>query len=127
MANVHATSWNPYWDCQLLHEPEVLAWYVDNSEKALPEYMRYVELNSNTRGIVVGCNPDGFMSFETYSRSSRPELYARTRDAMPAHTAHICLPLAEGEVVTAAWIRELDNALSIRHPVLVVSNISVCR
>jgi len=58
--------------------------------------------------------------------AAKPEIYARTRDAIPKYTANICLPLAKGEVVIAAWIRELDNGLCIRDPVLVVSSLSVC-
>lgn len=84
-----------------------------------------MELNNDTRGVIVGCNINGFVSLETYGHGGKPHHYAQRRDVAPKLTAYICLPLAKGEFITAAWIRELNNAISIREPVLVVSSISV--
>ncbi|KAJ5060964.1 hypothetical protein PSV09DRAFT_2381378 [Bipolaris maydis] len=89
--------WNPYWDCQLLSQPKVPAWYFHKTKPYLPPRMRYVELNDDTQGIIVGCGLEGFMNLETYGHSGKPHNYARTRGKTPERMTYICFPLSHGE------------------------------
>ncbi|XP_014550746.1 hypothetical protein COCVIDRAFT_31588 [Bipolaris victoriae FI3] len=120
-ANTREPFWNPYWDCQFSSQPKVSTWYFHKTEPSLPQRMRYVGLNDDTQGIIVGCGHEGFVHLETYGHSGKPYNYSQTWSAFPDRVAYICFPLSKGEVITAAWIRELDNDLSIRQPALVVN------
>lgn len=81
--------------------------------------MRYVELRNETRGIVVSCALDGFISISTHTRSHQLRL-DKEDGVNQEHTARIYFPLAENEIVLSAWVRELDNNINIRDPAIIV-------
>ncbi|EUC46163.1 hypothetical protein COCMIDRAFT_36123 [Bipolaris oryzae ATCC 44560] len=121
LASIYAPFWNPYWNYQFLSQPEVRAWYARDCQTSLPQRMRYVELNDDIQGIIVGCCIDGFASLETYDGSGKPHSSARAMDKFSTRTTYIRFPLAQGEFITAAWIREPTDNSSFRQSILVLS------
>jgi hypothetical protein len=120
MASVDKT-WSPYWDDQLT--PQVSTWYTAKRNSALPSFMRYTILRDDAQGVVVSCALDGIVSIDTHAHNEKSRIDERPNCGFSEHTAWIYFPLGKDEVITGAWMRELNDNELTHHPVLLVRDI----
>ncbi|RMZ72815.1 hypothetical protein GMOD_00009865 [Pyrenophora seminiperda CCB06] len=85
--------------------------------------MRYVQMNSKVRGIIACCSPDGIVSLDACEHSGKPDICKQTDIYMSEHILCIFFPLAEGEMITGAWLREEKHFIS-RELILVLNTSS---
>ncbi|KAL5379000.1 hypothetical protein PMIN02_011081, partial [Paraphaeosphaeria minitans] len=111
-------TWNPYWDDQIT--PQVSTWYTDNYDSPEPNFMRYARLRDDAQGVAVLCALDGIVSIDTHVYNDEFAIDEASNHGSSGHVAWIYFPLGKDELITGAWVRELNsNDLTPRHPVLV--------
>lgn len=83
--------------------------------------MRYARLRDDAQGVIVLCALDGIVSIDTHVHNDGFAIDEASNHGSPGHVAWIYFPLGKDELITGAWVRELNsNDLTPRHPVLVV-------
>jgi len=89
--------------------------------------MRYVALTDGIRGLTVSCDRASNVSIHSHPTdpAQAKDFYERIEAGCGSSLVWIYFPLAIGERVSRAWIREVDNSLNICDPVVAVRDFSL--
>jgi hypothetical protein len=84
--------------------------------------MRYLALDDKICGVTISCDRGSNVSIHTHSVDSRHanRFYERIEAECKSRLMWIYFPLANGENVSVACVREIATILNIRDPVIAV-------
>jgi hypothetical protein len=114
------TDWDIFWDRPLSTPPSIPTWYTIEKGSCPPKFMRYVELDNDTRGITIACEDRGIMSIHAQSPDQTIEIYEEIEEKASG-VVWVYFPLAKKETIVAGWIREVNTSPNNRRPALIIS------